>query len=70
MAVKKETFKVGDIVQPIKNKDYKGNTIMRYDSTYIIMAIRDGKATLSAKRGELLYYWATLDLKNIKKVEE
>lgn len=66
-----EPFKVGDVVEPIKNVDFKGNQLYRYDSNYVIIAIRENKnVLLSAKRGDNYYYWATLDIKNIKKVEE
>ena len=69
--VTKPTFQKGDIVVPIKNVDFKGNQLYRYDAEYVITAIRDEKnVLLSAKRGDNYYYWATLDIKNIKKVEE
>lgn len=67
----KPTFQKGDIVVPIKNVDFRGNQVYRYDAEYVITEIRDEKnVLLSAKRGNHFYYWATLDIKNIKKVEE
>ena len=67
----KATFAKGDKVVPIKNVDFRGNQLHRYDAEYVITAIReDNTVLLSAKRGEHYYYWATLKLNNIKKVEE
>lgn len=67
----KTIFKEGDFVVPIKNVDFRGNQIPKYDSKYIITAIRENNTVLlSAKRGNNYYYWATLKTNNIKKVEE
>lgn len=67
---KKVILQEGDIVIPIKNIDIYGKPLNRYDETYIITKIENKKVDLSAKRGKLFYYWGTIDVKNIKKVEE
>lgn len=62
------TFKVGDIVVPVKLVDYRGNRLIQYDAKYEISNIDGRGATLRAIRGSERPIWAVLPLENIKKV--
>ena len=59
------TFKVGDVVVPIKTIDYNGTKLVQYDKTYTITELVGKRAVLSA-RGQV---WAAMNTDNIKLAE-
>jgi surface antigen len=64
---KKESFKTGDIVVPIKLVDYNGKKLVQYDKNYVITQLSGDRAVLAANRNGKLYTWAALNTNNIKK---
>lgn len=64
----KESFKVGDVVVPIKLVDYDGTDLVQYDATYVITELSGNRAVLCANRGGKLYVWAAMHTDNIKKI--
>ena len=60
---KKEEFKVGDKVKPIKLVDYYGTHLVQYDEYYTISEIKGDRAVLVA-RGQI---WAAMNTNNIKR---
>jgi surface antigen len=64
---KKESFKTGDIVVPIKLVDYNGRNLVQYDKNYVITELKGDRAVLAANRNGKLYTWAALNTNNIKK---
>ena len=64
---KKESFKTGDVVVPIKLVDYNGRNLVQYDKNYVITELNGDRAVLAANRSGKLYTWAALNTNNIKK---
>lgn len=64
----KETIKVGDKVEPIKNVSYSGNRVVRWDEYYYVTELVGKRAVLGAKRGNKMVTWCAMNTDNLRKV--
>ena len=67
-AYEKETIKVGDKVEPIKDISYSGNRVKRWDEYYFVTELVGKRAVLSAKRGNKMVVWCAMNTDNLRKV--
>ena len=65
----KETIKVGDKVEPIKDISYSGNRVKRWDEYYFVTELVGKRAVLSAKRGNKMVVWCAMNTDNLRKVD-
>ena len=68
-AYEKETIKVGDKVEPIKDISYSGNRVKRWDEYYFVTELVGKRAVLSAKRGNKMVVWCAMNTDNLRKVD-
>ena len=61
-------FKVGDKVEPIKNIDYRGHSVARWDDYYYITELVGNRAVLAADRNGSKVTWCAMNTDNLRKV--
>ena len=63
-----EDFKEGDKVVPTRLVNYNGTSLTQYDDYYYITELVGDRAVLSALRNGKYIVWASMNIKDIKKV--
>lgn len=64
-----ETIQLGDWVVPTRLVNYNGVSVKQYDDKYKVTALVGDKATCSALRNGQYVIWASMNVKDLKKVE-
>ena len=64
-----ETIQLGDWVVPTRLVNYNGVPVKQYDDKYKVTALVGDKATCSALRNGQYVIWASMNVKDLKKVE-
>ena len=63
-----DTFEFGDKVEPIKNVDYRGRAVLKYDDYYYIRELVGDRAVLAALRNGSYVVWCAMNTNNLRKV--
>lgn len=63
-------IQVGDWVEPIEPVNYYGTPLTQYDPEYKVIELNGDRAVLAAPRDGKMAVWASMNVNNLKKVEE